>query len=202
MANKDHTLDAKIVVAARNEFLKNGYQQASLHNIVKAAGLTTGALYTRYRGKDDLFCSLCQPLLHEIEVRSKPIFERYLEVQHSNDPNLILAAIHEEMLVFSKVLFDNYEDCILLYCKSAGSTIDKMINEMMDNKINSTINYFKSIAKDDAGLEGVGALLTLQFHFFREILLRGYSREQTMDALKIIYIYQEAGWKAVFDEIF
>ena len=34
MANKDHSLDEKIVEAARNEFLEVGYRNASMRKIV------------------------------------------------------------------------------------------------------------------------------------------------------------------------
>ena len=42
-----NTLD-NIHKAAKKEFLDKGFQMASLRNIVKNAGVTTGALYGRY----------------------------------------------------------------------------------------------------------------------------------------------------------
>ena len=55
MANKNHELDKPIIEAAKMEFLQNGFQSASIGNIAKRAGVTTGAIYTRYKGKDELF---------------------------------------------------------------------------------------------------------------------------------------------------
>ena len=54
MAVKDHSLDDKIIRAAQSEFLKHGFQKASLHKIAELAGITTGAVYTRYKHKDAL----------------------------------------------------------------------------------------------------------------------------------------------------
>ena len=55
MANKDHSLDDGIIQAAYFEFLSCGFQKASLHKIAEKAGVTTGAIYTRYKNKDALF---------------------------------------------------------------------------------------------------------------------------------------------------
>ena len=49
MANKDHSLDDGIIQAAYSEFLAYGFQKASLHKIAEKAGVTTGAIYTRYK---------------------------------------------------------------------------------------------------------------------------------------------------------
>ena len=58
MANKNHELDKPIIEAAKMEFLENGFQSTSIKNIAKRAGVTTGAIYTRYKGKDELFHNL------------------------------------------------------------------------------------------------------------------------------------------------
>ena len=64
MAVKDHSLDQKIIDSAMQEFLAFGYQKSSINRIAKNAGVTTGAIYTRYKNKDALFFSLIQ-VLHE-----------------------------------------------------------------------------------------------------------------------------------------
>ena len=63
MANRDHSLEDGIVQAAYSEFLTYGFQKASLHKIADKAGVTTGAIYTRYKNKDALFGSLLQDFL-------------------------------------------------------------------------------------------------------------------------------------------
>ncbi len=44
----------KILLAAFQEFHKNGFQGGSLNHIVDAAGTTKGALFHHFEGKDDL----------------------------------------------------------------------------------------------------------------------------------------------------
>ena len=55
---------AKLLASAKAEFLEKGYMQASLRNICKNAGVTTGALYFFFKDKEDVFASLIEEPLH------------------------------------------------------------------------------------------------------------------------------------------
>ena len=68
MALRDHSLDDKIITAAREEFLEKGYFSASLRRIAEKAGATIGAIQTRYKSKDELFGCLIKPLLDAIKA--------------------------------------------------------------------------------------------------------------------------------------
>jgi AcrR family transcriptional regulator len=49
---------AELVEAARKTFLRNGFHGASLDDISLEAGYTTGAVYSRFGGKDALFLAV------------------------------------------------------------------------------------------------------------------------------------------------
>ena len=68
------TLD-RIHAAARDEFLAKGYQAASLRNIGKTAGVTTGAFYGYYDSKEALFAALVdEPYRHVLETYRTAVF--------------------------------------------------------------------------------------------------------------------------------
>lgn len=48
----------RIHQAAKAEFLEKGFRGASLRNIVKSVGMTTGAFYGYYKSKEELFEAL------------------------------------------------------------------------------------------------------------------------------------------------
>lgn len=58
MSEAEQTTLHSILTAAMQEFLEKGYKSASLRNIVKTAGGTTGAFYGYYDSKEDLFEAL------------------------------------------------------------------------------------------------------------------------------------------------
>ena len=53
MSVADRSIDPRIMESAKEEFLQKGFLDASLQEICKNAGVTTGALYKRFKGKEE-----------------------------------------------------------------------------------------------------------------------------------------------------
>ena len=54
MSKPDRSIDPLILESARKEFLEKGFEKASLKEICAGAQVTTGALYKRYSGKENI----------------------------------------------------------------------------------------------------------------------------------------------------
>ena len=65
MAKRVAGVTEKLVEAAKQEFLKNGYERASLQTIAEKAGSSKGAIYIRYPDKESLYRSLVQPAMDD-----------------------------------------------------------------------------------------------------------------------------------------
>lgn len=61
---KQQTRD-RLLEAAREVFLCHGYHAASLDQVAEQAGLTKGAVYSNFAGKDDLFLAVHARRVHE-----------------------------------------------------------------------------------------------------------------------------------------
>ena len=66
MARPDTSIDPRIMDSAREEFRTLGFEQASLKSICQRAGVTTGALYKRYAGKEELFRAVVADTVAEL----------------------------------------------------------------------------------------------------------------------------------------
>lgn len=71
MAKPDVSIEPQILDSAKVEFLKRGYSKASLKEICQNAGVTTGALYKRYSGKEELYCALVSAIAVNLMERIK-----------------------------------------------------------------------------------------------------------------------------------
>lgn len=71
MAKPDVSIEPRILDSAKAEFLKNGYSKASLKAICKNAGVTTGALYRRYSGKEGLYHALVSTVAIKFKEKIK-----------------------------------------------------------------------------------------------------------------------------------
>jgi AcrR family transcriptional regulator len=60
----------RLLVAARSVFARNGFHGASVDEVASEAGFSTGALYSNFGGKEDLFLALME---REIEAHAREI---------------------------------------------------------------------------------------------------------------------------------
>ena len=77
MSTKAEDTQKNILNTARKHFLKDGLTGASLRNIVKDAGLTTGAFYKYYPTKEELFDALTDPYMEHIYQIYDQIVEEF-----------------------------------------------------------------------------------------------------------------------------
>ena len=77
MSTKAEDTQKNILNTARKHFLKDGLTGASLRNIVKDAGLTTGAFYKYYPTKEALFDALTDPYMEHIYQIYDQIVEEF-----------------------------------------------------------------------------------------------------------------------------
>ena len=204
MANRNHELDKPIIEAAKTEFLLNGFQGASVGNIAKRAGVTTGAIYTRYKGKDELFYSLLEEFLKVLDKESKNNRRSYMKYCIDKNFDKFLNSIEKEITGYIDILFGYYDECKLLLCKSKGSLIEVMFNKMMKNKISETKAFIKkNIASDISKikLDFVELLIKEQFNAYIFIIEKGYDRDETIEYIKMLGEFIGAGWERLFKDL-
>ena len=80
-----NTLEA-IHCAAKEEFTEKGFKSASLRNIVKTAGVTTGAFYGYYNSKAELFKALVGETYDYIMNRYKQAHEMIQQLTEEVHP--------------------------------------------------------------------------------------------------------------------
>ena len=201
MANRDHSLDDGIVQAAYSEFLPYGFQKASLHKIAEKAGVTTGAIYTRYKNKDALFVSLLQDFFETMKALFTPIAEEYEKAKHSAQPEDILRAINAEERIYFQLLTGHYDDCTLFFCRSDGSSVETMLHELMDQKAEQTVEFFFQVYGKEPNADAIRLLMGAQFWYFRQLLNKHLEEDEMFACLQAVLNFTNAGWRQLCDSL-
>lgn len=81
----------RLVAAAIQVFVAEGYEQARLQDIARTAGMTTGAIYANYRGKEDL-------LFDAIGTRAHAETEALLHDRDGHDARELLGILGDQLL--------------------------------------------------------------------------------------------------------
>ena len=191
MANKNHDLDEKIIQSAIQEFTIYGFKNASLRKIAANANVTIGAIYTRYKTKDDLFCSLLQPLLTKIETAFQIIKKNYQDNVFKN----FSFSIQKEYEIILDLLFDEYSYAYLLLCKSQGSRLEHFFDDIIERKIKETKYFFEQMHIHGINPFVLKWLITSQFQLYFQIFKEGYDRAVAKSIIHDVMIYHQAGWE-------
>lgn len=201
MAVKNHSLDDKIIRAAEAEFLEHGFMAASMHKIAERAGVTTGALYTRYKNKDALFGSLLEELFSVVQAWSEPASQHYCEAEASGSATDFLAAMEFEEQMYLNLIFEHYEACVLLFCRSHGSSAEESLSAMISHKVTTTVDFLEKTAARPVNREAVRLLMEANFHIYRKILEAGYGKTEAASCMKDVQLFLHTGWKALYEQL-
>ena len=201
MAVKDHKLDERIIQSATAEFMEYGFQGASLRRIAQKADLSTGALYTRYKNKDALFCSIIENVCSQMGEAFEPMRQIYMEAQRSGSGEEILNAIQQEKQIYLNLIFQYYDECVLLFCRSEGSSVQSKWEQLMEYKTQETVAFLNEITKENVDFDVIEMLLSEQFYCYRRILEKGMSKEKAISCLQQMEEFHEAGWREMFHRI-
>ena len=201
MASKDHSLDSGIAQAAYKEFLTCGFQKASLHKIAEKVGVTTGAIYTRYQNKDALFVSLLQDFFKTMEEIFSPAEQEYERARKSARAEDIIRAINVEEGIYFRLLTEHYDDCTLFFSRSDGSSVERMLKELMERKTKQTIDFFTEVYGKAPNEDAIRLLMGSQFWYFRQLLDEHLEENQMFACLQSILDFFNAGWRQLCDTL-
>ena len=200
MALKNHALDDGILQAAKAEFLEKGYEAASLRKIAAQAGVTIGAIYTRYPTKDQLFCALVQPLLDQIGEAFSSLKGSYYEEQQDLQPELMAKSMALESQTILHLLFDDYDRAVLLLCRSTGSSLASFFDRIVERKIQETLVFFQGAGVAHPSEDLLRLLVNSQFHMYVQIIRGGYDLAQAKKLMEAAMVYHTGGWMALLQE--
>lgn len=204
MAAADHTIDPKILDSARKEFLSRGYVEASLREICRNAGVTTGALYKRFPGKEALFeasvastLQAATELIADLEQYRRGCLERH-KIQFIWDLS------EESLRGIIEYIFEQQEGFKLLLCRSEGTVYSSFLNSFVDENTSLT-----SALMDEAvriGLlrrgieeEELHVLLTAYWSALFEPIVHDFPKEQALGYCKRILRF--FNWQAIYKMI-
>lgn len=194
-----------ILSAAMQEFLEKGFKSASLRNIVKTAGVTTGAFYGYYNSKEDLFEALIgeqYDFFLDCFCRAQKEFADIPPEEQPDNLTDISGECMYEMLLYA---YEHLNEFKLILCCSEGARFSKLIDEMVEIETNATHDYFKVLERlgrpvpsIDKRLEHI--LITGMFNTFFELIIHEMPLEEAKHYLKEMRAFYTAGWMKIMGQ--
>ena len=198
MESSSATLE-KIQQAALTEFLDKGFLSASLRQIVKNAGVTTGAFYGYFSCKEALFASIVEP-------HAAALMGRFMEAQTSfaGRPE---AEQPEHMGEDSESCLDwmvdyicqNREPVKLLLCRAEGTGYESFVHNIVEVEVEYTLRYMEVLRRLGRRVPTLSRSLchiiaSGMFNGLFEVVIHDMPYEQALRDVKQLRAFYTAGW--------
>lgn len=201
MMDENNTLD-NILRAGREEFLKKGFQSASLRSIVKEAGVTTGAFYGYFPSKEALFDALTYEqytCFMDAYKKAQRDFTLLPPEKQQSNMGEISGACMDWMLNY---IYDNFSSFKLLLCCAEGTRYENLIHEMVEIEVTATHDFIKILRLLGHPVKQVNPklehmLVSGMFSSFFEVVIHDMPKEQAVEFNRELRAFYTAGWKCI-----
>ena len=200
MSVKADNTRENILGTAKQHFLRDGLDGASLRNIVKDAGLTTGAFYKYFPTKESMFDALIDPYVEHIYKIYDDVLAEFEVFSAQEQTDHMMASSEDGMDRIVDYVYDNYESFrLLLKCGDSGKYAD-FIHNMVEREIQSTERYIETMRKAGFNIPDIDKILlhmvsTGFFSSVFQIIEHDIDKDTAKKNIYQLKEFQTGGWE-------
>ena len=180
--------EQKLIRSGRAEFLKKGYVKASLRDICKAAGVTTGAFYFSFESKEALMTAILDPVIADYEHMCAELAQREEEDPGTADDN-------ERQIM--EYLSEHRAEAIILMDRSEGSRYEGFRQKVYSQMQAAFTSYFSKFMGSEPDSEMIRILVAMRLRGYMELIEGDYTVEERLKLAREIGIHADAGSMAL-----
>ena len=195
-------LALQILDAAKTEFLEKGYRNASMRNIAASIGVTTGAIYRYYDGKESLFDALvskpAEEFYNEYKRYSDNFSKQELDKQLTTLPQLSDKP-NGEIEVLMKYIYNHYDAFKLIACCSVGTRYENYIERLTEIETKSgtvLVHLLREKNRMAADMDDtlIHIISSTVFNGIFEIISHDNDAKDAEKHINALYDFYTAGW--------
>lgn len=195
---------AKILRAAKQEFLDKEFAGTNVRAIAEKAGVTTGALYNLFDNKDGIFEALVSGVFDEFlnTMSHSDLLELQNFGMKTSDLSAIIELSQRRFLRMVDFFYDNWDAMKLIVCCSKGSSYEHIFDKAIDVTERETLQWLK---QDGVKMSRrirffIHVMVTSHFENLKEIFYHNLKKSEAVEYILDFNIYHCAGWKQYWME--
>lgn len=198
MKEESSNTKERILECAKEEFLEKGFKNASLRNICKMAGVTTGAVYGYFKDKDSIFMALVKDVMDGLknlidQIEGEEFEGDVLSLIAHNDSRKNIVESHNRYVDY---IYDNIEAVRLIIVCSDGSSAENYIEDLSKYLAEIDIIRLKQIGKNGIHIEDFVLHMLVKFYVTSicELVEHNIPREEALKYITSLSTFFFAGW--------
>ena len=195
---------AKILRAAKQEFLDKEFAGTNVRAIAEKAGVTTGALYNLFDNKDGIFEALVSGVFDEFlnTMSHSDLLELQNFGMKTSDLSAIIELSQRRFLRMVDFFYDNWDAMKLIVCCSKGSSYEHIFDKAIDVTERETLQWLK---QDGVKMSRrirffIHVMVTSHFENLKEIFYHNLKKSEAVEYILDFNVYHCAGWKQYWME--
>lgn len=203
MAKRVAGVTEKLMECAKEEFLANGYENASLRIIAEKAGSSKGAIYIRYPDKESLYRSLVQPAADGFCELLQTVLSGFTTMPGNEQTQQMLRYSNDGFPKVVDYLYDHFDEFKLLLTSGENSVYQEFIHRVVELDTECTVKYIEA-SENDAIKSGrltpeLNHLLSSAFYTgMFEVIIHDMPKEQALEHIHRMRRFYTAGWQTIF----
>lgn len=195
----------KIQQAALAEFLDKGFLGASLRQIVKNAGVTTGAFYGYFSSKEALFNAIVEPHDAALMGRFMEAQTTFAELPEKEQPEHMGLESGRCVDWMVDYICAHREPVKLLLCCAEGTSYEHFVHNMVEVEVEYTQRYMEVLRRLGRDIPVLDKSLchiiaSGMFNGIFEIVVHDMPRDQAMRDVDQLRAFYTAGWSKLMGE--
>lgn len=198
---QEHAPDTlkKIQKAALDEFSLKGFHGASLRQIVKQAGVTTGAFYGYFPSKEALFASIVEPHATALMGRFMEAQISFAELPEAEQPEHMGQDSGAYLHWMVEYICQHRAPVKLLLCCAEGTDYEQFVHRMVEVEVESTLQYMEVLRRLGENVPEIDRqlchiLASGMFNGIFEVVIHDMPYEQALHYTEQLREFYTAGW--------
>ena len=188
---------ARVLAAAREEFMTYGFENASMRRIGERSGMTAAGLYRHCRDKSDLFRELVSPAGERIHAWLEAHISRNLATVQDGTVDIWQDS---EVDMMREIIYPNMEEYRLLLTKAQGTPYETFLHDLVEQHQQEMLRFLPMIREYGYPVQEIDPkelhlLLSAYTTALFEPVIHGYSQEEALRCLKTVESFFLPGWK-------
>lgn len=195
---------SRIVIAARREFINNGFRKTSMRTISAKSGVVLGNIYNYFKTKDDIFYAVLRPLLAVLDERMSSY-----HIEHNKIDQLDFSLQGQKDLLREtlKIIFLYKEELKLLLFESKGTSLEAFRENFIEKQIAISKEYIDQMQKVYPQIQTNVSSLFFRLSSSTWVTIIGeivssaeIRKEEAKQALSEYIRYNTAGWRELINQ--
>jgi len=194
----------KIVTSAKGEFLKQGFEKASMRKIAAQAGITAGGLYRHFPTKEAMFGALVEPTLKEYYRRDVKLTNIAIKQIANQKSDLFWTASDNGNREVIDYIYNHFDVFQLMFNRSAGTKYETIRHDLVMLEVEGAKRLIEALKEQKILIrefndEQLHILYSTALTPLFEIVTHGYPYEKALTFIDLMADAMNFGWEKIMN---